>query len=132
MPISKTVLGALIAFTTSPDQEDERELPILLRTFSQGLTTLWRNLDLLLETQQRTRELEILTGRYVDTVWGSSEAALEAKLSRSGLEIERKQEANLSPLPDNHIAVPLRLGDLAFGRVDLPGDVALSRKSRRL
>ncbi len=130
LPISKTVLGALIAFTTSPDQEDERELPILLRTFSQGLTTLWRNLDLLLETQQRTRELEILHGRYVDTVWGSSEAALEASFSRSGLEIERKQEANLSPLPDNHIAVPLRLGDLAFGRVDLPGDVALSAEEQ--
>ncbi|MFO7679155.1 MAG: GAF domain-containing protein [Chloroflexota bacterium] len=130
LPVSKTHLGALIAVTTSPEPEDTHELPILLRTFSQGITTMWRNLNLLLETSQRARELEILHGRYVDSVWGSADITLEANFSQRGLEIERKQQTDTPAVPENYTNLPLRIGDRAFGQVNIPGSIVLSDEAQ--
>lgn len=119
--------GGLIAVSTNPDAEEERELPILLRTFGQGLTTMWRNLNLLVETSQRAQELEILHGRYVDTVWSSEDSSLYANFDPQGLTIERHQERLPASVPSDHSSLPLRIGDRAFGQVTIPGDIPLSR-----
>ena len=120
-------LGGLIAVRTNPDTAEERELPILLRTFGQGLTTMWRNLNLLVETSQRAQELEILHGRYLDTVWRSEDSSLYAHFDQQGLSIERHQKSSLVSIPSDHSSLPLRIGERTFGQVTIPGDIPLSR-----
>ncbi len=123
--ISADRQGSLIAFSTNPGVEEERELPILLRTFGQGLTTIWHNLNLLIETSQRAQELEILHGRYVDTIWSGGDTSLEANFSQDGLHVARHQDNQALTIPLDHTALPLRIGDHAFGQVAIPGDIPL-------
>ncbi|MBE2219974.1 MAG: GAF domain-containing protein [Anaerolineae bacterium] len=118
--------GSLIAVSTNPDAEEERELPILLRTFGQGLTTIWHNLSLLMETSQRAHELEILHGRYVDTIWSGEDTALQANFDDSGLHINRRKNIDTPAIPDDHSTIPLRIGERAFGHIDIPGDIPLN------
>ena len=80
----------------------------------------------MLETSQRAHELEILHGRYVDTVWSSEDTSLQAKFDAGSLQIERYREVNEPAVPSDHSALPLRIGDRAFGYIDIPGDVPLT------
>lgn len=80
------VLGAMVANFQSKDSS----MPILLKAFALNLAALWGNLLLLLETRQRTQELEILNGRYFDTIWRNEDIALQASYSPDdGLNIAR-------------------------------------------
>ncbi|NHZ72036.1 MAG: GAF domain-containing protein, partial [Aquificales bacterium] len=124
--ISSERQGSFIAFSTNPDAEDERELPILLRTFGQGLTTIWRNLNLMVETSQRAQELEILHGRYVDTIWSSEATSLHANFDQQGFHVVRHQDKVLADIPPDHSTMPLRIGEHAFGQVAIPGDIPLN------
>jgi signal transduction histidine kinase len=129
LPLDAGWLGALIAHSNQIATDDKNELPILLRTFGQGLATLWRNLYLLLETTQRARELEILHGRYVDSIWSTDQAALTAHMETNGLQIQRHLGQTL---PDtqassaNSVNIDLRIGEQTFGHVNLPADLDLS------
>jgi signal transduction histidine kinase/putative methionine-R-sulfoxide reductase with GAF domain len=124
--ISSERRGSLIAVSSNPDSEEERELPILLRTFGQGLSTMWHNLNLLLETTQRAHELEILHGRYVDTIWSSEDTSLNAEFANNELILERYQNVDSPPTLEDHSAMPLRIGERAFGHIAIPGDIPLS------
>ncbi|MBP6468842.1 MAG: GAF domain-containing protein [Chloroflexi bacterium] len=123
LPLNAERQGALIAHGSQIASDDKDEMPILLRTFGQGLATLWRNLFLLLETRQHARELEILYGRYVDTIWRTDQAALTAQITPGGLEITRRQT---QPMPNQDTGLALRIGDQTFGQIALPANLDLS------
>jgi signal transduction histidine kinase len=119
--------GALIAYSNQVEAESKEELPILMRTFGQGLANLWRNLFLLVETSQRARELEILYGRYIDSIWSNEQAALVAQVDGERLTVQRNV-AQPPPLPTN--SLPLRIGDQTFGQVALAQEVTLSEEDQ--
>ena len=121
LPLNEGRQGALLAYRDQVEAPEAVELPILLRAFSQGLANLWRNLLLLIETTQRTRELEILYGRYVDDIWRAEQAALTASMTEMGLRINRR----LEPPPQTPHRLPLLLGEQVFGQLTLPADLEL-------
>ncbi|MBK8984695.1 MAG: GAF domain-containing protein [Chloroflexi bacterium] len=123
LPLGGDWLGALIAHSSQIAADDKEELPILLRTFGQGLATLWRNLYLLLETTQRARELEILHGRYVDSIWRTEQAALTAGIESGSVHIRRQFDQAILP---EQPGIPLRIGEQTFGQVSLPAELSLS------
>lgn len=125
LPLNAGRQGALLVYSSQLETQELTELPILLRAFAQGLANLWRNLLLLLETTQRARELEILYGRYVDTIWRSEQAALTASMSEAGLRVSRRAE----PLPAAN-NLPLRLGEQIFGEIALPSEPELSAEDQ--
>lgn len=98
------------------------EFAILIRTFAQNLTALWRNLLLFTETKQRARELEILHGRYMDAIWNSETAALHAQITENNLKIERGNTALTLP-PEQ--SVVMQVGDHPFGQIALPAGSSL-------
>jgi len=127
LPLTAEQSGALIAYSSQVAGDSLDELPILLRTFGQGLATLWRNLFLLLEATQRAHELEILHGRFVDTLWSAQQASLTAHSGPGGVDIQR----NFNPLPPDDLSgVPLRIGEHTFGRVQLPENVDLTEEDQ--
>jgi hypothetical protein len=69
--VGQRLLGAMVANHSSLATEGYEEYLILVRTFAQNLAALWHNLYLLNETQQRAHELEILHGRYLDSIWNT-------------------------------------------------------------
>lgn len=126
LPLNEEQQGALLAYSSQLETHELTELPILLRAFAQGLANLWRNLLLLLETTQRARELEILHGRYVDSIWRSEQAALTASISEAGLHVHRQAK----PLTPTANALPLRLGEQIFGQLALPSDLDLDEQEQ--
>lgn len=126
LPLNEAQQGTLLAYSSQLDSADLMELPILLRTFGQSLATLWRNLLLLLETSQRARELEILHGRYVDSLWRDELAALTARFNENELRLSRLAE----PHPPGSRQLPLRLGEQTFGQLGLPAELELSEEDR--
>jgi signal transduction histidine kinase len=92
---------------------------ILIRTFAQNLTALWRNLHLFVETGQRARELEILHGRYLDAIWNNETAALRGWYADNRLQIERSVKATPF-IGEPSIVIPV--GDHPFGQLILPED----------
>lgn len=128
--ISAARQGTIIAVRNNPTPTDAQGLPILLRTFGQGFSTLWHNIDLLVETAQHAHELEILHGRYVDTIWSNEETTLFADFNQEGLHIERGQARQTAANFDDDNAIPLRIGDRVFGQVALPGDSQLSSEDQ--
>ncbi|MCB9421213.1 MAG: GAF domain-containing protein [Ardenticatenaceae bacterium] len=97
---------------------------ILIRTFAQNLTALWRNLLLLRETGQRARELGILHGRYLDTIWRSKTAALQARYAQNNLQIERRIAKPADFVDDQSVIIPV--GDRPFGRLKLPENTSIT------
>jgi signal transduction histidine kinase len=126
LPLDAERQAALVAYSSEASAHELEELPILLRTFGQGLSTLWRNLLLLLETTRRARELEILHGRYVDSIWQSEQASLTAQYDKTGLSLTRQME----PLPETAVTLPLTIGEQTFGHLALPPDLALDETDR--
>jgi signal transduction histidine kinase len=96
---------------------------IILRTFAQNLAAVWRNLHLLVETEQRARELEILYGRYLDSLWENEEISLTAKLHHHQLSIRRTDQI-ITPPGD----FSLQIADTTFGKLQLPDNRTLSRE----
>ncbi len=121
--------GALIAVSTNLSKDKEQELPILLRTFAQSLTTMWRNLSLLTETTQRAHELEILQGRYIDSVWGDENTNVQAYFDQEEFRIKTLQASQQSVAYNPH-DIPLRIGEHAFGQVSLPNDISLDQENQ--
>jgi signal transduction histidine kinase len=111
-------LAGLVINSTGLHNYSFDEWSILIRTFAQNLTALWRNLHLFTETRQRARELEILHGRYLDTIWNSETAALKAHYSNNNFQLNRDQEATTDPADDREII--LEIGERSFGRLKLP------------
>jgi signal transduction histidine kinase/ActR/RegA family two-component response regulator len=123
-------LAAVLA--NSRQSQDATELLLMVRTFSQNLAALWRSQALLRGMRQRTRELEILHGRHVDTLWLADDSALKAAYTQSGLEIQRLIETEL-PLPEaesSSMQLPVTVGDNLIGRLTAHGAEELSPESR--
>ena len=120
--VGQHLMGALVANHDDLDTETYEEYLILIRTFAQNLAALWHNLYLLTQTQQRAHELEILHGRYLDSIWNTPEAMLHARADEKSLNIVRDFDTLPVPVAAQPTAVlPLQLGDNQFGQVRLPG-----------
>jgi GAF domain-containing protein len=122
--IGKKVLGTIRFYGEFWEGGEQGESFILLRTFAQNLSALWRNISLLRETRHRTRELEILHGRYMDRLWSSESAALLATYGKQGLAIDRAP--GLSPPAALAKEIPIRIGKRTVGQVRLPDDIKIS------
>lgn len=121
------LLGGLVTDNDQLNESESEPYLLLLRAFAQNLAALWQNLRLLAETRQRTQELEILHGRYLDTLWQSEHAILQAELHDDKLHLNRSsspaEEATSPPVASN---IPLKIGDYSFGQVQLPAALSLS------
>lgn len=127
------VLGAILARSndlSGRQAYDQEEFSILLQTFAQNLGALWRNLTLFNETRQRAHELEILHGRYVDSIWNTPTAALRASYYDNRFHLFRQPQSMVSeePSPAHSQVIPLTIGDQAFGHLFLPGDRLLGEE----
>ncbi|HUM68514.1 MAG TPA: hypothetical protein PLK31_06670, partial [Chloroflexota bacterium] len=121
------LLGGIIADNNQMAGQESEPYLLLLRAFAQNLAALWQNLRLLTETKQRTQELEILHGRYLDTLWQSEHALLQAELADDGLHLNRHvTPADTAVPPTAATPIPLKIGDYTFGQVQLPTALSLS------
>ncbi len=130
--VGQRLLGAMVANNINLATETYEEYLILIRTFAQNLAALWHNLYLLNETQQRAHELEILHGRYLDSIWNTPEATLHARADADSLNIFREiAEAGQTLVPDKESALfPLQIGDNSFGQLRIPGIENLPEEAR--
>lgn len=130
-PLDSNRLGAVLA--NSHEVQDAGETLLMVRTFSQNLAALWRSQELLQETRQRTRELEILHGRHMDTLWLTEDSALTACYDQNGLRIQRLVEAERR-LPEaessDSLQLPLTIGDHPVGRLTARGVAELAPERR--
>ncbi len=115
-------LGGIVVSSEHLDEYGYDDFPILIRTFAQNLASLWRNLALFTETRQRAKELEILHGRYVDTIWNSETAALTATFSHNNLQLD-----SAPPETPGSQIVPVHIGGQPFGQLTLPPTDNLSQ-----
>lgn len=120
------IIGALIAHAAAPPagQEPPTDLMLVLQTFAQNLAALWHNVRLYQETRQRAHELEILQGRYVDSLWNTEAAALQASYSETGYHIARRDTFLDAEEPQSHL--PVVVGENPFGHIRWPTQVALA------
>ncbi|MCA9943514.1 MAG: GAF domain-containing protein, partial [Anaerolineales bacterium] len=127
--VGQRLLGGLVANHDHLAGESYEEYLILIRTFAQNLAALWDNLFLLKETQQRAHELEILHGRYLDSIWNTPEAVMQARANESNLHIVREITEPATPAPGQEVATyQLQIGDNSFGQIRLPGMANLSEE----
>lgn len=117
-------LGAIVVHQDHHDPN----LPILLQTFALNLSALWRNLQLLLEAQQRTQELEILHGRHIDSIWQTGQMMIDASYSDSSLQLARHVPQALPRQTNGSPNIPVTVGDKPLGNIFLPEDMALSEE----
>ncbi|MBX3056960.1 MAG: GAF domain-containing protein [Anaerolineae bacterium] len=121
------LLGGIIADSPQMTNQESEPFLLLLRAFAQNLAALWQNLRLLAETKQRTQELEILHGRYLDTLWQSEHALLQAQLADDHLRLNRHSTPGSTAVPSTAAPpIPLKIGDYTFGQVHLPNTLSLS------
>jgi signal transduction histidine kinase len=129
--VGQHLLGAMVANHDELNTEIYEEYLILIRTFAQNLAALWHNLYLFNQTQQRTHELEILHGRYLDSIWNTPEAILQARADENSLTIVRDDATAALPHDETDTAVlPLQLGENRFGQVLIPGIETLPEEDR--
>jgi signal transduction histidine kinase len=129
--VGQHLLGAMVANHDNLDNEVYEEYLILIRTFAQNLAALWHNLYLLNQTQERAHELEILHGRYLDSIWNTPEAILQARADESSLTVVRENARDALPDDVADTAVlPLQLGENRFGHVRIPGIETLPDEDR--
>ncbi|MCP4358002.1 MAG: GAF domain-containing protein [Chloroflexi bacterium] len=121
------ILGGIIVNDAASHMDDNEAYLIMLRTFTQNLASLWRNLFLLKETQQRTQELEILHGRYLDSIWNSEQVRLKAEFAHNQLHIQRN---HLLTVDKTQNEIPLHVGDYPLGQVQLPDHLLLGREDQ--
>ncbi|MCB8981805.1 MAG: GAF domain-containing protein [Ardenticatenaceae bacterium] len=127
--VGQHLLGAMVAHHDNLASESYEEYLILVRTFAQNLAALWHNLYLLSQTQQRAHELEILHGRYLDSIWNTPEAKLQARANESSLDIMRLHDEPTQP-DETDSAYPLQIGDNSFGQIRIPGIENLGEEER--
>ena len=119
----ENTLGAVL-FNSNPLPEYQIvHVPILLRTFTQNLASHWYNLQLFAETKQRSLEMEILYGRYIDSIWNPETAALQASYKHSNFQISR--EPHKTPPTDKAHSVPIIISNHPIGHISLPDNVSL-------
>lgn len=119
-------LTIAILLNSQPGHASE-DIPTYIRTFAQNLVSVWQNVRLLREARQRAKEMEILHGRYVDSIWQTEAATLAADFTADGLRISRSRESNGHPQEGSQpsLDVPLVVGEHPFGRISLPPDATL-------
>ncbi|MEM7115927.1 MAG: GAF domain-containing protein [Chloroflexota bacterium] len=125
------ILGDIGAQTGAMIAQVDTELegaPILLRAFAQALTALWRTAVLFGEMQERNRELEIMHGRYIDTLWHAQSGSVHASYGQDGLTINRGQEGIHRTQVYNAFGV--QVGEQSFGQVYLPEQLDLTEEDR--
>ncbi|MCP4417584.1 MAG: GAF domain-containing protein [Chloroflexi bacterium] len=121
LQVGTQFLGSLVAHHNQLDADNFEEYLILVRTFAQNLAALWHNLHLLNETQQRTHELEILHGRYLDSIWHTPEATLQARADENNLNIAREMGDTIPLHAETAVSsYPLQIGEQSFGQIRLP------------
>ena len=129
--VGRQILGALVANHDNLAADSYEAYLILIRTFAQNLAALWHNLYLLKETQQRAHELEILHGRYLDSIWNTPEAILHARADDNSLNIVRDlvfQTESAAPADIN--TYDLQIGNKSFGHIHIPGIETLPEEDR--
>ncbi len=117
------MLGGMVVNNDQMSGQDSETYRIIVRTFAQNLAALWQNRFLITETQQRAKELEILYGRYLDSIWNTEHAALQAEFVDNEMRVSR--EAKILPA-EQCFHIPLKIGDYPFGQIELPDTVILS------
>lgn len=127
LSLGKDKWGAMVAGDTNRNVEAQEQDAILLRTFTQGFASLWRNARLLEEAQTRAHELEILYGRYIDRIWSAEATAFQAMYDQNGFQMDREGQIEL-PADDAH-ALPITMGDHVLGQVMLPKEAMASAES---
>jgi signal transduction histidine kinase len=119
------VMGAIVARANRAAANAD-DLPLFLKTFAVNLTTLWRNLTLFLDARDRAQELEILHGRYVDSLWSASENNLQAQVSPQGIKITR----TTTPIAAAAQQYPLLVGEQPIGSLQLPDGIELNPEQK--
>ncbi len=110
-------LGALSVKNDHLGNYSHDSFLILLRTFAQNLAALWHNIYLLTESQEHAKELEILHGRYIDTIWRTEESTLTAHYQNHDLSIDRNPSKNV--IPQVGVNLPLQIGEEIIGHLQL-------------
>lgn len=125
--IGQQIMGALVANYESLEQDGYEEFLILIRTFAQNLAALWHNLYLFNQTSQRAHELEILHGRYLDSIWSTEEAIIQARANDKSLNLVRDLDPEVAPTatPEQN-SFALQIGDNRFGQIRIPNTNHLS------
>ncbi len=125
LQVGNESFGAMLIMVDELERYDQEALLILIRTFAQNLAALWHNLDLLEESEQRTREMEILHGRFVDNIWQEENELLQAEYYSNQLHINPDR---VSADVISTEMMPLQIGEYTFGRINLPDTPPLSFK----
>jgi GAF domain-containing protein len=120
------VLGAMVVRADQLDRHNEDALLIMIRTFAQNLAAQWSNLSLLQETNRRSKELQVLYGRFVDELWREESMGLQATYHQGQLDLSQQKGVPQS----NKATFPLQIGDFTFGQIQLPEDADLSTKDK--
>ena len=115
------LFGGLVVRVDLDEQTEQEELIILIRTFSQNLAALWRNIELISETRDRAKDVEVLYGRFLDTLWREDEVMFNATYA----------DSTYSQLPtpaptSTGVSIPLTIGEHTFGEIELPENQQLS------
>lgn len=110
------VFGALSIWTAVDTPPKEEELLIQVQTFAQNFAALWQNLALLEETEQRARELGVLYGHFIDTIWRNDKVQFTATYRDGEVQIDR----NASQLPEEAHSAVLAVGEHTIGEISLP------------
>ena len=119
----ENLLGASLFNTKPLPHHQIANLPILLRTYAQNLASHWHNIQLFSETKQRSLEMEILYGRYIDSIWNPETAALQASYEYNNFQISRQ---NIEPQQsDKTHSVPIVISDHPIGHISFPQDISL-------
>ncbi len=133
--VANSLFGAVISHTAP--KHNLEEIGLLVQTFSGNLAILWQKLTQLLETQQRAKELELLQGRQLESIWKANSAMLEARYENRVLQFERRSGESPSPdqeeysdgdagFPDS--TIPLIVGNRPIGELSLPANLNLEEE----
>jgi signal transduction histidine kinase len=126
--IGQNTLGAMLVNSRPLPAYQVANLPIWLRTFAHNLAAHWHNLQLFAETRQRSLEMEILYGRYIDTIWNPEAASLYASYQQNKFQLIRDLDKEF----ESEETIPLLLSDYPLGQVSLPDDVQLTQDQSEL
>lgn len=114
--------GGLITQSRST-RADLTDNPILLHAFAQELASLWRTAVFFHEIQHRSRELEVMQGRYIDALWNTEAARVHAVYRDHSLVLDRGTRLHVDEAHGTKLL--LSVGDQPFGTVNLPESLFL-------
>ena len=119
----QNTLGAMLVNSRPLPDYQVVNLPVWLRTFAHNLAAHWHNLQLFAETRQRSLEMEILYGRYIDSIWNPETASLYASYQQNNFQLNRDPDKRVG----SRQAIPLLISDYPLGKVNLPDNVQLTQ-----